>query len=214
MPSKVSWAWLIPPFLTALVTRRTRSSILGLARRRACPAGPIRCPVDAVTRRSLVRLLVGAAISHPECPGLETARARFARLMLAVFGVVYAASTPMPVSRINGSAPPGEHRRLLGVELTARGLESFSTADPPIAKAVQLPDWAHSARMAWPPPRTVRPGLLRAGGVRPPLVGRLVAGTRRRPRHAGVTGARGCRAGGQGARKFAACGGGSTRSSG
>jgi hypothetical protein len=44
------------------------------------------------------------------------------------------------VSRINGSAPPGEHRRLLGVELTARGLQSFSTADPPIAKAVQLPD--------------------------------------------------------------------------
>jgi hypothetical protein len=61
------------------------------------------------------------------------------------------------VSRINGSAPPGEHRRLLGVELTARGLESFSATDPPIAKGVQLPDWAHSARMAWPPPRPFDP---------------------------------------------------------
>ena len=51
------------------------------------------------------------------------------------------------VSRINGSAPPGEHRRLLRVELTARSLEGFSTADRPI------------------PPRTFDPGLLRAGGV-------------------------------------------------
>jgi hypothetical protein len=61
------------------------------------------------------------------------------------------------VSRVNGSAPPNEHRRLLGVELTARGLESFSTADPPIAKAVQLPDWAHRARMVLPPPRAFDP---------------------------------------------------------
>ena len=75
------------------------------------------------------------------------------------------------VSRINRSGPPGEHRRLLGVELTARGLESFSTTDPPIAKGVQLPDWAHSARTVWPPPRPFDPSLLRAGVVRPPLVG-------------------------------------------
>jgi hypothetical protein len=61
------------------------------------------------------------------------------------------------VSRINRSGPPGEHHRLLGVELTARGLESFGATDPPIAKAVQLPDWAHSARMAWPPPRPFNP---------------------------------------------------------
>ena len=61
------------------------------------------------------------------------------------------------VSRINRSGPPGEHRRLLGVELTARGLESFSTTDPPIAKGVQLPDWAQSARMVWQPPRAFDP---------------------------------------------------------
>ena len=57
------------------------------------------------------------------------------------------------VSRVNGSAPAGERRRLAQVELAARNLESFSTADPSIAKAVQLPDWEHSAKMAWPPPR-------------------------------------------------------------
>jgi hypothetical protein len=61
------------------------------------------------------------------------------------------------VSRINGSAPAGEHRRLADVELAARNLESFSTANPSIAKAVQLPDWAHSAKMAWPPPRPIDP---------------------------------------------------------
>jgi hypothetical protein len=60
------------------------------------------------------------------------------------------------VSRINGSAPPGEHRRLLGVELTARSLESFSTADPAVAKGVQLPDWVQSARTVWPPAANVQ----------------------------------------------------------
>jgi hypothetical protein len=57
-------------------------------------------------------------------------------------------------SRINGSAPSGEHRRLRSVELTARGLDSFTTANPSIAKTMQLPDFEHSAKMAWPPPST------------------------------------------------------------
>jgi hypothetical protein len=57
------------------------------------------------------------------------------------------------VSRVNGSAPAGVRRRLAEVELAARDLESFSTTDPSIAKAVQLPDWGDSAKMAWPPPR-------------------------------------------------------------
>ena len=56
------------------------------------------------------------------------------------------------ISHINGSAPPGEHRCLLGVELAARGLESFGTADPPIAKSVRLPDWDEPTKFAWPPP--------------------------------------------------------------
>jgi hypothetical protein len=52
------------------------------------------------------------------------------------------------VSRINGSAPPGEHRRLLRVELTARSLEGFSTADRPIAKAVDCP--TGRTALGWP----------------------------------------------------------------
>ena len=57
------------------------------------------------------------------------------------------------VSRVNGSARAGEHRRLLGVELTARGLGNFTAADPSIARGVQLPDFERSSRMAWPPPQ-------------------------------------------------------------
>jgi hypothetical protein len=57
------------------------------------------------------------------------------------------------VSRVKGSAPDGEHRRLLGVELTARNLESFSRDNPSITKTAQLPDWQHSGRMVWPPPQ-------------------------------------------------------------
>jgi hypothetical protein len=58
------------------------------------------------------------------------------------------------VLRISGAAPYGEHRRLLDVELAARGLESFTTANPSIAQTVQLPDWEQSDRMVWPPPST------------------------------------------------------------
>jgi len=55
------------------------------------------------------------------------------------------------VSRVNGSAPEGEHRRLRQTELVARGLDNFSRADPPIT--VQLADWTNSEKMAWPPPK-------------------------------------------------------------
>jgi hypothetical protein len=57
------------------------------------------------------------------------------------------------VSRVNGLAPEGEHRRLRQTELVARGLDNFSRADPPITKAVQLPDWTNSEKMVWPPPQ-------------------------------------------------------------
>ncbi len=57
------------------------------------------------------------------------------------------------VSRINIAAPEGEHRRLLGVELTARGLTAHSRTQPEIAKNISLPEWACSDRMAWPPQR-------------------------------------------------------------
>lgn len=71
-------------------------------------------------------------------------------------------------SRINGEAPAGEHRRLLGVELTARGLESFTRSNPSLMDAVKLPDWADSDRMVWPPPQAPLAALLAASMVPPP----------------------------------------------
>jgi hypothetical protein len=56
------------------------------------------------------------------------------------------------VSRINISAPYGDHRRLLGVELTARKLDNFTTASPSVAEELQLPDWERSTVLAWPVP--------------------------------------------------------------
>ena len=60
-------------------------------------------------------------------------------------------------SRINGSAPYGEDRRLRNVELEARGLDGFTgtnpsiLSNPSIQDRLQLPDWEHSERRAWPP---------------------------------------------------------------
>ena len=61
-----------------------------------------------------------------------------------------AAEADADCSRVNGSAPPGEHRRLRTVELTERGLDNFSMTDPSIIKTVLLPDYTNSAKMAWP----------------------------------------------------------------
>jgi hypothetical protein len=69
--------------------------------------------------------------------------------------------------RVNGEAPTGEHRRLRGVELTARNLDSFSRHEPSIMEAVKLPEWKHSGRMAWPPPK-VPLAVVMAGSMTPP----------------------------------------------
>ena len=39
---------------------------------------------------------------------------------------------------------------MLGVELVARGLDTFSRDQPSLARTVQLPDWECSSKMAWP----------------------------------------------------------------
>jgi hypothetical protein len=54
-------------------------------------------------------------------------------------------------SRINGSAPAGEHRRLVAAELKARGLDAFSRTNPPMAKGTTLPNYEQSEVMLWPP---------------------------------------------------------------
>jgi hypothetical protein len=58
------------------------------------------------------------------------------------------------VSRINASAPSFEHRRLRGVELTARGIDNFGLNDRPIAETLQLPALVrgYGSATAWPPP--------------------------------------------------------------
>ena len=66
-------------------------------------------------------------------------------------------------SRVNGSAPNGEMRRLVGPELKARGLDSFSRGDPSMAKVTQLPDFNHSELMLWPP----RPSFIPRFGPAP-----------------------------------------------
>jgi hypothetical protein len=57
-------------------------------------------------------------------------------------------------SRINGSAPDGEHRRLRRVELTARGVEGLLQPNVWISEELRLPFfWRDSGPIyAWPPP--------------------------------------------------------------
>jgi hypothetical protein len=64
-------------------------------------------------------------------------------------------------------APAGEHRRLRGVELSARGLDSFGISAPPLTETIKLPGWKQSDRMIWPPPQ-VPLAVLVAESMRPP----------------------------------------------
>jgi hypothetical protein len=54
------------------------------------------------------------------------------------------------ISRINGSAPDGEHRRLRSVELEARNKTAFTRDNPSLAATVDLRDWDNSGRKLWP----------------------------------------------------------------
>lgn len=71
------------------------------------------------------------------------------------------------IRHVNGTARAGEHRRLLGVELTARNLESFSRSNPSIIDAVRLPTFEQSDRMAWPLPQIPLAAIL-AASMTPP----------------------------------------------
>ena len=59
-------------------------------------------------------------------------------------------------SRINASAPPDDHRRLLKVERTARGVDRLWQPDVIIAKELRLPYYYFTRDngpiYAWPPP--------------------------------------------------------------
>jgi hypothetical protein len=79
-----------------------------------------------------------------------------------------AAECDRECSRINGSAPNNEHRRLLRVELTARGVEALLQPDVWIAEMLRLPFfWRDSGPIyAWPLP-TPPPPLLAPSFVLP-----------------------------------------------
>jgi hypothetical protein len=65
-----------------------------------------------------------------------------------------AADCDRECSRINGSAPDGEHRRLRRVELAARGVEGLLQPDVYLAEMLRLPFfWRDRGPIyAWPPP--------------------------------------------------------------
>jgi hypothetical protein len=56
------------------------------------------------------------------------------------------------IDQLNSQAPYGEQRRLVGAELRARGLQSYSAAQPRLREHLKLPDWHEPHRIAFPPP--------------------------------------------------------------
>jgi hypothetical protein len=94
----------------------------------------------------------------------DAAARRFARYPALVHELIEiileAQSVDAEVSRVNGLALPGEHRRLRSVELKSRGLANFSISNPSVIDMVRLPDWERSERMLWPPHRPIDPAMV------------------------------------------------------
>ena len=63
------------------------------------------------------------------------------------------AANDVALSRLHQARPAGCALHLAEAELAARNIECFSRANPSIAKTLQLPDFDHSAQLAWPPPK-------------------------------------------------------------
>jgi hypothetical protein len=86
----------------------------------------------------------------------DEAAAKFAeacpRLLAGLAGLMReAAEIDGECMRVNSLAPANEPRRLVGVELTARNLTEYSGSQPSIGQTIRLPDYQHSAELAWPP---------------------------------------------------------------
>ena len=74
-------------------------------------------------------------------------------LVVELLKILYAVKdVDAECARVNAAAPPGEVRRLLGVELAVRGLTAFSRLYPSIADRVVLPDLENADKTLWPPP--------------------------------------------------------------
>ena len=79
----------------------------------------------------------------------------------------------MPVSRAPAIDAALEDVDLFAFEdvgltlIRARGLDRFERSCPSLTGSVKLPDWAHSGRMAWPPP-TIPLSVAVATSMTPP----------------------------------------------
>jgi hypothetical protein len=104
-----------------------------------------------------------AANWEPEFKRVEALRDELAAAMRKLYPAAVAqlvdlfqraAECDRECSRINGAAPAGEHRRLLKVELTARGVKGLMQPDVWIAEMLRLPFfWRASGPIyAWPLP--------------------------------------------------------------
>ncbi len=69
-----------------------------------------------------------------------------------------AATVGEEVTAVNIASPPGGGH-LLGPELVARGLQSFSRDAPSIIEKTVLSSWEPSGKPLWPPPRQFDPAL-------------------------------------------------------
>jgi hypothetical protein len=117
-----------------------------------------------------------AAQWEPESKRVEAQRDALAAEMRQVYPAAVAqlvdlfqraAECDRQSSRINGLAPPGDHRRLRKMELTARGVEGLLQPDVWIAQELRLPYFARDRGpiYAWPPSTgwPARPPMLNAG---------------------------------------------------
>jgi hypothetical protein len=84
----------------------------------------------------------------------DAAAEKFARMPKLIAEIIQlfheAEAVDKECSTINGSAPNGEMRRLIGPELKARELDNFTRTNPPMAKGTTLPNWQQSEVMLWP----------------------------------------------------------------
>jgi hypothetical protein len=89
---------------------------------------------------------------------VDAAAERFAELPQLIGGISerlqLAEEVDKEVSRLNRSAPSG-WAHVLGPELKARGLTSFSSTNPRMGQDMKLPSWGHSEIMSWP----IRPAV-------------------------------------------------------
>jgi hypothetical protein len=128
-------------------------------------------------RHNAVAAAEYAADWNSDCDKVEAERDKLARKFTEVYPKVVAQLVDLfdqmealdkEIGRVNGSAPRGEHRRLLEVELTARGLDRFTVNyRPPIPENARLPDFEESAKTVWPRPQ-VPWGVLVACGMNVP----------------------------------------------